>query len=87
MGKQTFKTSDGVDIAYIDDFTDLWKSAETLSCASATEQLAAFLFDGAGFRARRDRVDTRGHGASQIPPIIAGQQGTADEDAWSCSIT
>jgi pimeloyl-ACP methyl ester carboxylesterase len=72
MEKQTFKTSDGVDIAYyIDDFTDPWKPAETLVMlhpAMSSSRRFYSMVPGLARRFRVIRVDTRGHGASQIPP-------------------
>ena len=72
MEKQTFKTSDGVEIAYyIDDFTDPWKPAETLVMlhpAMSSSRRFYSMVPGLARRFRVIRVDTRGHGASQIPP-------------------
>jgi 3-oxoadipate enol-lactonase len=72
MEKQTFKTSDGIEIAYyIDDFTDPWKPAETLVMlhpAMSSSRRFYSMVPGLARRFRVIRVDTRGHGASQIPP-------------------
>ena len=72
MEKQTFKTSDGIEIAYyIDDFTDPWKKAETLVMlhpAMSSSRRFYSMVPALARRFRVIRVDTRGHGASQIPP-------------------
>lgn len=72
MDKQTFKTSDGVEIAYyIDDFTDPWTTAEPLLVlhpAMSSSKRYYSMVPGLARRFRVIRVDTRGHGASQIPP-------------------
>ena len=71
MDKQTFRTSDGIEIAYyIDDFTDPWTSAEPLLMLHPAMSSAKRYFSmvpGLARRFRVIRVDTRGHGASQIP--------------------
>ena len=72
MEKQTFRTSDGVEIAYyVDDFTDPWKPAETLLMlhpAMGSSRRLFSLVPGLARSYRVIRVDTRGHGASQVPP-------------------
>lgn len=71
MEKQTFKTSDGIEIAYyIDDFTDPWRAAEPLVMlhpAMSSSRRFYSMVPGLARRFRVIRVDTRGHGASQIP--------------------
>src|SRR5258706_6600946 len=72
MNKQTFITSDGVELAYyIDDFTDPWASAEPLLMlhpAMSSSRRYFSMVPGLARRFRVIRADTRGHGASQIPP-------------------
>ncbi|MBI4190341.1 MAG: alpha/beta hydrolase [Betaproteobacteria bacterium] len=72
MLKHTFKTSDGIEIAYyIDDFTDPWKPAEPLLMLHSAMGSARRFFSMVPGLARRFhviRADTRGHGASQVPP-------------------
>jgi 3-oxoadipate enol-lactonase len=72
MDKQTFNTSDGIEIAYyIDDFTDPWKTPEPLLMlhpAMSSSKRFYSMVPGLARRFRVIRVDTRGHGASQIPP-------------------
>ena len=72
MDKQTFKTSDDLEIAYyIDDFTDPWTPAETLLMlhpAMSSSRRYYSMVPRLARRFRVIRVDTRGHGASQIPP-------------------
>ncbi len=72
MDKQTFKTSDGIEIAfYIDDYTDPWKAAEPLLMlhpAMGSSRRFFSMVPGLARRYRVIRADTRGHGASQIPP-------------------
>jgi pimeloyl-ACP methyl ester carboxylesterase len=67
-----FVTSDGMRIAYyVDDFTDPWKPAETLLMLHAAMGSARRFYSMVPGLARNYRViraDTRGHGASQIPP-------------------
>ena len=70
--RQFFAASDGVNIAYyIDDFTDPWKQSQTLFIShpamSSARRVYAFVPHLAR-HCRVVRVDTRGHGASQIPP-------------------
>jgi len=71
MEKQTFKTSDRIEIAYyIDDFTDPWKDAEPLLMLHPAMGNSARFFSMVPGLARDYRViraDTRGHGASQVP--------------------
>ena len=68
----TFTTSDGVRIAYrIDDFTDPWKTAPTLvmlHAAMASTRRLYSMVPGFARHYRVVRLDTRGHGESQIPP-------------------
>jgi 3-oxoadipate enol-lactonase len=72
MEKQTFKTSDGMDIAYyVDDFTDPWRATEPLVMlhpAMSSSRRFYSMVPGLARRFRVIRVDSRGHGASQIPP-------------------
>ncbi len=72
MEKQTFKTSDGIHIAYyIDDFTDPWTPGEPLlmlHSAMGASQRFFSMVPGLARRYRVIRMDMRGHGASQIPP-------------------
>lgn len=72
MEKQIFKTSDGIEIAYyIDDFTDPWKPARPLLMLHPAMSSSRRYFSMVPQLARHFRVirvDTRGHGASQIPP-------------------
>ncbi len=72
MQKHTFKTSDGIEIAYyIDDFTDPWKPARPLLVLHPAMGSSRRYFSMVPELARHFRVirvDTRGHGASQIPP-------------------
>ena len=71
MEKQTFRTSDGIEIAYyIDDFTDPWTAAEPLLMlhpAMSSSKRYFSMVPGLARRFRVIRMDTRGHGASQIP--------------------
>lgn len=67
----TFTTSDGVKIAYyIDDFTDPWKTAPTLlmlhSAMSSSRRFYSMV-PGLAAHYRVLRMDTRGHGNSQVP--------------------
>jgi pimeloyl-ACP methyl ester carboxylesterase len=72
MNKQIFRTSDGIEIAYyVDDFTDPWTQPETLLMlhpAMSSARRYYSMVPGLARRFRVVRVDTRGHGASQIPP-------------------
>ena len=67
----TFKTSDGIRIAYyIDDFTDPWKTAPTLlmlhSAMSSSRRFFSMV-PGLAKHFRVIRMDSRGHGQSQVP--------------------
>jgi len=68
----TFVSSDGVRIAYyVDDYTDPWKKPQTIFLTHPAMSSARRMFSMVPHLARRYRVvrmDTRGHGASQIPP-------------------
>ncbi len=68
---QTFTTSDGVKLAYfIDDYTDPWKPANTLLMlhpAMASSRRFYSLVPGLARHYRVIRLDTRGHGQSQVP--------------------
>jgi pimeloyl-ACP methyl ester carboxylesterase len=70
--RQFFAASDGVEIAYyIDDFTDPWKPSQTLFISHPAMSSAWRVYAFVPHLARHFRVvrvDTRGHGASQIPP-------------------
>lgn len=72
MQKHTFKTSDGIEIAYyIDDYTDPWKPAVPLlmlHSAMGSSKRFFSMVPGLARRFRVIRADTRGHGASQVPP-------------------
>jgi pimeloyl-ACP methyl ester carboxylesterase len=67
----TFTTSDGIDIAYrIDDFTDPWQRPPVLVLLhSAMGSSARFysMVPGLARHFRVVRLDTRGHGCSQVP--------------------
>lgn len=69
---QTFTTSDGVKLAYyVDDFTDPWRKSQTLIMLHSAMGAAKRFFSMVpGFTRdfRVVRLDTRGHGNSQIPP-------------------
>lgn len=69
---QTFTTSDGIRIAYyVDDFTDPWKTpANLLMLHSAMSSSGRFfsMVPGLARHFRVIRMDSRGHGQSQIPP-------------------
>src|SRR5690242_20414026 len=69
---QTFTASDGVRIAYyVDDFTDPWKPAATvLMLHSAMSSARRFysMVPGLARHYRVVRMDSRGHGQSQVPP-------------------
>ncbi len=72
---QKMKASDGVHIAYcIDDYTDPWHPPQTLillpSAMSSTRRLYAMVPHFAR-RFRVVRMDLRGHGASDVPPLDA----------------
>ena len=72
MHKQTFKTSDGIEIAYyIDDFSDPWRPADPLLVlhpAMSSSRRYYSMVPGLARRFGVIRMDTRGHGESQIPP-------------------
>ena len=69
--RQFFAASDGVNIAYYtDDFTDPWKQSQTLFISHPAMSSARRVYAFVPHLARHYRVvrvDTRGHGASQIP--------------------
>ncbi len=69
---QTFRTSDGIDIAYcIDDVTDPWKKADTLVLLHSAMANAQRFYAWVPKLSRHYRVlrmDLRGHGASEVPP-------------------
>jgi 3-oxoadipate enol-lactonase len=66
-----FTASDGVRIAYyVDDFTDPWKSAPTVLMLHSAMSSAKRFFSmvpGLAKHCRVIRMDTRGHGMSQVP--------------------
>jgi pimeloyl-ACP methyl ester carboxylesterase len=68
----TFTTSDGVRIAYvIDDFSDPWKTPSTLimlHSAMGSAKRFYSMVPGLARHFRVVRLDTRGHGHSQVPP-------------------
>ena len=68
----SFNTSDGVRIAYfVDDFTNPWKQAPVLLMLHPAMGSSRRFFSMVPALARHFRVvrlDTRGHGESQIPP-------------------
>jgi pimeloyl-ACP methyl ester carboxylesterase len=71
QSSSSFVTSDGVRIAYyIDDHTDPWRPADTIvlthSAMSSARRMYAFV-PTLSRHYRVVRMDTRGHGASQIP--------------------
>jgi 3-oxoadipate enol-lactonase len=70
--KQTFKTRDGLAVAYyVDDFTAPWTSPDTLLLLHAAMGNSRRWFRWVPRLASNFRVvsmDLRGHGASQIPP-------------------
>lgn len=68
----SFTASDGMRIAYeVDDFTDPWIEAETLvllhGAMSSTRRYYSMV-PGLARHYRVVRMDTRGHGRSQVPP-------------------
>ncbi len=69
---RTFKTSDGLSIAYrIDDFTDPWLNADTLILKHAAMGSMKRMYAWVPTLARHFRVvrmDMRGHGRTAIPP-------------------
>ncbi len=68
---QTFTTSDGVKIAYtIDDYADPWKPTNTLVMlhpAMSSSKRFYSLVPGLARHYRVVRLDTRGHGQSEVP--------------------
>ena len=70
---KTFKTSDGVQIAYyVDDFTEPWKDAPILLLLHAAMGSARRYYAWIPHLSRHYRVvrmDLRGHGNSQVPPV------------------
>ena len=70
--QSSFTASDGVRIAYyVDDFTDPWKKAPVLVMlhpAMGSSRRYYSMVPGLARRFRVVRLDTRGHGESQIPP-------------------
>ena len=68
----TFVTSDGVRVAYcIDDFTDPWKSPVTvflLHSAMSSSKRFYSMVPGLANHYRVIRLDSRGHGESEVPP-------------------
>jgi pimeloyl-ACP methyl ester carboxylesterase len=68
---QTFKASDGLTLAYtLDDFTDPWRTPETLILVHAAMGSHRRLYAWVPLLCRDFRVvrmDLRGHGASEIP--------------------
>ena len=70
--KSTFLTSDGVRLAYyVDDYTDPWKNAPTLlmlhSAMSSAKRFYSMV-PGLAKHYRVIRLDSRGHGESEVPP-------------------
>ncbi len=69
---QTFKSNDGLDIAYyVDDYTDPWTTPDTLLLLHAAMGNSQRFFRWVPRLARQFRVvrmDLRGHGASQMTP-------------------
>ncbi len=67
-----FRSSDGVRLAYrVDDFTDPWRTPETLVLLHSAMSCSARLYAWVPRLSRRYRVarlDLRGHGESQVPP-------------------
>ncbi len=67
----TFKASDGLEIAYaLDDYTDPWRRADTLILVHAAMGSSRRFYAWVPHLARDFRViriDMRGHGATQIP--------------------
>src|SRR2546423_13413017 len=68
----TFNASDGMRIAYyVDDFTDPWRAAPTLlmlhSAMSSAHRFYSMV-PGLARHYRVVRMDSRGHGRSQVPP-------------------
>ncbi len=70
--KETFTTSDGIRLAYyVDDYTDPWRSAPTLlmlhSAMSSAKRFYSMV-PGLARHCRVIRLDSRGHGESEVPP-------------------
>ena len=69
--EHSLTTSDGVKIAYyLDDFTDPWEAAPTLVMlhpAMGSSKRFYSMVPGLARHFRVVRLDTRGHGASEIP--------------------
>ena len=69
---QSFTTSDGVKIAYaIDNFSDPWKPQNTLLMlhpAMSSSRRFFSIVPGLARHYRVVRLDTRGHGESEVPP-------------------
>ena len=70
--KHSFTTSDGIRLAYyIDDYTDPWKSGPTLlmlhSAMSSSKRFYSMV-PGLANHYRVIRLDSRGHGESEVPP-------------------
>jgi pimeloyl-ACP methyl ester carboxylesterase len=72
MSQHQFVTSDGIRIAYFkDDFTDPWLDAPTilmLHSAMSSSRRFFSMVPGLARRYRVLRMDSRGHGESQVPP-------------------
>jgi pimeloyl-ACP methyl ester carboxylesterase len=71
MGMNTFKASDGLEIAYaLDDYTDPWRNADTVilvhAAMGSSTRFYAWVPHLAG-DLRVVRIDMRGHGATQVP--------------------
>src|SRR6186997_1132569 len=68
---QKFRASDGLDLAYVvDDFTDPWKSSETVILLHAAMGSAKRFYAWVPHLARDFRVvrlELRGHGSSDVP--------------------
>lgn len=69
--RQSFKTSDGVELAYyVDDYTDPWTTPEPLVMlhpAMSSSRRFFSMVPGLARHYRVTRMDQRGHGSSQIP--------------------
>ncbi|MBI4189586.1 MAG: alpha/beta hydrolase [Betaproteobacteria bacterium] len=72
MNLQTFVASDRTRIAYtVDDYTDPWREPQTLFLTHSAMSSSRRMYAMVPYLAREFRVvrmDTRGHGASQVPP-------------------
>src|SRR4051812_39092636 len=72
---ERFTTSDGASLAfYIDDFTNPWEHAPTVLLLHAAMGSARRYFGWIPYLARHYRVvrlDLRGHGSSEVPPMEA----------------